>query len=159
MLDSLTPPSPFYKIEPALTKVSPVGDYNEAAYWSTIEMHVGIVCACLPALRALFVAMGVKVLGTTKGTTKASGYSTGNSSKHGGRSGTFGGGGGGGSEKLAAQGVPRHGDESDFVPLVEMNSRSKTPVGMAISENGSVESHYHAQQQQQRRGGGGGGGY
>ncbi|KAK8035785.1 hypothetical protein PG991_001858 [Apiospora marii] len=129
-------------------------DYNEAAYWSTIEMHVGIVCACLPALRALFVSMGAKVLGTTKGGTKASGYSTGNSSKNAPRSGTFG---GSGNEKIAAQGVPRHGDESDFVPLVEMNSRSKTPVGMAVSENGSVESHYHAQQQ--RRGGGGGGGY
>ncbi|KAK8087847.1 hypothetical protein PG997_002808 [Apiospora hydei] len=118
-------------------------DYNEAAYWSTIEMHVGIVCACLPALRALFVAMGAKVLGTTKGASKATGYSTGTSSKNAPRSGTFG---GGGSEKLSAQGVPRHGDESDFVPLVEMNSRSKTPVGVAVSDNDSFDSHYHNQQ-------------
>ncbi|KAK8083846.1 hypothetical protein PG996_002627 [Apiospora saccharicola] len=126
-------------------------DYNEAAYWSTIEMHVGIVCACLPALRALFVSMGAKVLGSSKGNTKASGYSTGNSSKNAPRSGTFGG--SGGNEKISAQGVPRHGDESDFVPLVEINSRVKTPVGMAISDNGSVESHHHPQ----RRAGGGGG--
>ncbi|KAK6863780.1 hypothetical protein PG995_000308 [Apiospora arundinis] len=121
-------------------------DYNEAAYWSTIEMHVGIVCACLPALRALFVAMGAKALGSTKGNTKgSSGYSTGHSGKNGvgPRSGTFGGSGG---EKLPAQGVPRRGDESDFVPLVEMNSRVKTPVGVAVSDTGSIDSHYNHRQ-------------
>ncbi|KAK8095686.1 cfem domain-containing protein [Apiospora kogelbergensis] len=123
-------------------------DYNEAAYWSTIEMHVGIVCACLPALRALFVAMGAKALGSSKGNSKgSSGYSTGHSGRSGApRSGTFGSrSAGGDGEKLAAQGVPRHGDESDFVPLVEINSRSKTPVGVAISGNDSFESPYERQ--------------
>ncbi|OCL12389.1 hypothetical protein AOQ84DRAFT_155692 [Glonium stellatum] len=28
-------------------------DYVPIGYWSTIEVHVGIICACLPALRAL----------------------------------------------------------------------------------------------------------
>ncbi|KAK8050773.1 hypothetical protein PG994_012503 [Apiospora phragmitis] len=91
---------------------------------------------------------GRQGLGSTKGSTgqsKSSGYSTSHSGKNAPRSGTFGGGGGG--EK--AQGVPRHGDESDFVPLVEMNSQSKTPVGMAISDNASVESHHdHGQRRE-----------
>lgn len=111
-------------------------------------MHVGIVCACLPALRALFVAMGAKALGSSKGNSNgSSGYSTGHSGKSGApRSGTFGSrSAGGDGEKLAAQGVPRHGDESDFVPLVEINSRSKTPVGVAISGNDSFESPYERQ--------------
>jgi len=28
-------------------------DYIPAAYWSTLELHIGIVCACLPAHRPL----------------------------------------------------------------------------------------------------------
>ncbi|KAF2816751.1 uncharacterized protein BDZ99DRAFT_403879 [Mytilinidion resinicola] len=28
-------------------------DYVPIGYWSTIEVHIGIICACLPALRAL----------------------------------------------------------------------------------------------------------
>ncbi|PGH35242.1 hypothetical protein GX50_01938 [[Emmonsia] crescens] len=29
-------------------------DYVEMGYWSTIEIHVGIICACMPAMRSLF---------------------------------------------------------------------------------------------------------
>ncbi|KLJ12295.1 hypothetical protein EMPG_12638 [Blastomyces silverae] len=28
-------------------------DYVEMGYWSTIEIHVGIICACMPAMRSL----------------------------------------------------------------------------------------------------------
>ncbi|EEH33714.2 hypothetical protein PAAG_04763 [Paracoccidioides lutzii Pb01] len=29
-------------------------DYVEMGYWSTIEIHVGIICACMPAMRSFF---------------------------------------------------------------------------------------------------------
>lgn len=43
------------------------GDYVPAAYWSTIEMHVGIVCACLPAHRFLLGTLWPKFVGSFKG--------------------------------------------------------------------------------------------
>jgi hypothetical protein len=58
-------------------------DYAPAAYWSTIELHVGIICACLPSLRLLFINLGAKVL-TSRGKTK--GNSLGPSTLTGGRS-------------------------------------------------------------------------
>jgi hypothetical protein len=30
------------------------GDYVPIGYWSTVEVHVSVVCACLPALPSLF---------------------------------------------------------------------------------------------------------
>lgn len=32
-------------------------DYVEAGYWSTIEVPVGMICACMPAIRSLFSKM------------------------------------------------------------------------------------------------------
>lgn len=34
-------------------------DYVDAAYWSTIELYAGIVCASLPAVYKLFSALGL----------------------------------------------------------------------------------------------------
>jgi hypothetical protein len=31
-----------------------IGDYVPVGYWSTIEVHVGVICASLPALPSLF---------------------------------------------------------------------------------------------------------
>ncbi|CAJ2499722.1 Uu.00g025750.m01.CDS01 [Anthostomella pinea] len=96
---------------------NPTWDYNEAAWWSTIELHVGIICACLPSLRSLFVNLGLRILGSSNGQSKATGYATGTMSR------------GGGSrlaghlanEKQApAQSTPKRGDESDFIPLVDV---------------------------------------
>jgi hypothetical protein len=30
------------------------GDYVPVGYWSTIEVHVSVICACLPAIPSLF---------------------------------------------------------------------------------------------------------
>lgn len=30
------------------------GDYVPVAYWSSIEVHVSVICACLPTLPSLF---------------------------------------------------------------------------------------------------------
>ncbi|RSL82617.1 hypothetical protein CDV31_016919, partial [Fusarium ambrosium] len=40
-------------------------DYVEVGYWSTIEVPVGILCACMPAIRSLFGLIFPKVFGTT----------------------------------------------------------------------------------------------
>ncbi|KIW01591.1 uncharacterized protein PV09_07063 [Verruconis gallopava] len=51
---------------------NPTWDYVEAATWSTVELHVGIICACLPSLRSLFVSLGAKILASSKGTSGGS---------------------------------------------------------------------------------------
>ncbi|KAJ4312890.1 hypothetical protein N0V84_009699 [Fusarium piperis] len=40
-------------------------DYVEVGYWSVIEVPVGILCACMPAIRSLFGLIFPKVFGTT----------------------------------------------------------------------------------------------
>ncbi|KAH7002961.1 hypothetical protein EDB82DRAFT_549392 [Fusarium venenatum] len=40
-------------------------DYVEIGYWSTIEVPVGIICACMPAIRSLFGTLFPRVFGTT----------------------------------------------------------------------------------------------
>ncbi|KAJ4014655.1 hypothetical protein NW752_007426 [Fusarium irregulare] len=41
-------------------------DYLAMSKWSTIELNVGIWCACMPTLRVLLVRLFPKVLGTSK---------------------------------------------------------------------------------------------
>ncbi|KAI0841196.1 hypothetical protein F5Y06DRAFT_308112 [Hypoxylon sp. FL0890] len=41
-------------------------DYVETGYWSTIEVPVGIICACMPAVRSLFSIALPKIFGTTR---------------------------------------------------------------------------------------------
>ncbi|KAH8199303.1 hypothetical protein TruAng_006539 [Truncatella angustata] len=53
-------------------------DYVEVGYWSTIEVPVGIICACMPAIRSLFSQVFPSMFGTTRGDTK-SGYTFGHS--------------------------------------------------------------------------------
>lgn len=116
---------------------NPTWDYNEAAWWSTIELHVGIICACLPSLRSLFINLGVRILGSSYDKSKATGYAT-NASGHGlSRTGN-------GAEKQApAQSVPKHGDESDFIPLVEVNDKSAKVFQRAVGDAESYDSDIH----------------
>lgn len=41
-------------------------DYVEVGYWSTIEISIGIVCACMPAIRALLSHVFPFVFGGTR---------------------------------------------------------------------------------------------
>ncbi|KAH8904863.1 hypothetical protein BR93DRAFT_938950 [Coniochaeta sp. PMI_546] len=41
-------------------------DYVETGYWSTIEVPVGIICACMPAVRSLFSLFFPKVFSTSR---------------------------------------------------------------------------------------------
>jgi hypothetical protein len=34
--------------------ITEAGDYVPVGYWSTIEVHVSVICACLPTLPFLF---------------------------------------------------------------------------------------------------------
>lgn len=67
-------------------------DYVDAAYWSTIELYAGIICASLPAVYKLFSALGMtptwsnvksKMSGGSSGKTPGNSgvESTGNTSK------------------------------------------------------------------------------
>ncbi|ORY66543.1 uncharacterized protein BCR38DRAFT_430610 [Pseudomassariella vexata] len=51
-------------------------DYVEAGYWTTIEVPVGIICACMPAIRSLFSLVFPRAFGTTRGNNYASGYAS-----------------------------------------------------------------------------------
>jgi hypothetical protein len=108
-------------------------DYSEAAWWSTVELHVGIICACLPSLRALFISLGVRILGSSKGTSKATyGYNANSSA-------------GFGSSLPAekpGQNIPKRGDEGDFIPLVDVQDSkiSNRQFGVAVSETDSFDS-------------------
>ncbi|GAD97455.1 predicted protein [Paecilomyces variotii No. 5] len=85
-------------------------DYVAIGYWSTIEVHVGVVCACLPAIRSLLVHVFPSVFkGTTNAASKASMSHSGaaNSRLDG---------------KISQK--PKE-DESDFVPLVDMDNSSQ----------------------------------
>ncbi|KAF2636236.1 hypothetical protein P280DRAFT_409992 [Massarina eburnea CBS 473.64] len=44
---------------------NPTWDQAGVSQWSTIEINVGIVCACMPALRKILVRLFPSVLGTT----------------------------------------------------------------------------------------------
>ncbi|KAF4307534.1 hypothetical protein GTA08_BOTSDO03810 [Botryosphaeria dothidea] len=74
-------------------------------YWSTVEMDVGIICACMPAVQALLKRIWPTVFGSTagsKGTGKASTS--------------------GRSNPLDSNSNSKSGDTKDFVPLVEVGS-------------------------------------
>ncbi|KAI1849609.1 hypothetical protein JX265_007948 [Neoarthrinium moseri] len=110
---------------------NPTWDYSEAAWWSTVELHVGIVCACLPSLRSLFINLGVRVLGSSN--DKSRSYATGGSNLASARRGNMTG------EK--SQSVPKHGDEGDFIPLVDVpdNKSTHKQFGVAVSETDSYD--------------------
>jgi len=44
---------------------NPTWDYLSVSMWSTIEINVGIVCACMPSLRILLVRVFPKLRGTS----------------------------------------------------------------------------------------------
>lgn len=44
------------------------GDYVGIGYWSTIECDVGVICACLPAIRSLLRRVSPKLFGDTEHT-------------------------------------------------------------------------------------------
>ncbi|EKG11955.1 hypothetical protein MPH_10999 [Macrophomina phaseolina MS6] len=52
-------------------------DYVPIGYWSTIEVHAGILCACLPAMRALLYKWFPRLAGRGSSAGAAGKYSNG----------------------------------------------------------------------------------
>lgn len=94
-------------------------DYVDAAIWSTIELHLGIICASLPALRALFISLGAGILKSTSDKLSkpfggSSPYNTPNASDAHERSAS--------SAKILPS--PKKGDERDFIRLDDLEHSS-----------------------------------
>lgn len=61
------------------------GDYVQLGYWSTIEVDVGIICACLPAVRKLLRGVFPNTFASTvRSGAKTPGYSHTRSAQSGG---------------------------------------------------------------------------
>ncbi|KAG4028589.1 hypothetical protein MFRU_020g00320 [Monilinia fructicola] len=79
-------------------------DYVPAAYWSTLELHVGIVCGCLPALRPLLGLIMPKLQSTFAVSSAKTGGSSGKRSYM--------------SSKSSA---PKKNEKRDFIPLQDVD--------------------------------------
>ncbi|KAF7888507.1 uncharacterized protein EAF02_003048 [Botrytis sinoallii] len=82
-------------------------DYSPAAYWSTLEMHVGIFCGCLPALRPLLNMIMPKLQTTAAVSTQRTAGTTGKRSFM--------------SSKASA---PKRTEKGDFIPLDDVDASS-----------------------------------
>lgn len=51
------------------TSNNPTWDQVEVVRWSNIEINIGIVCACLPAIRVILVRMFPTILGSSRNTS------------------------------------------------------------------------------------------
>jgi hypothetical protein len=92
-------------------------DYVAAGYWSLIEIDVSIICGCMPALRALISKMWPTIKLTFhsgKGnSTNLSGFTSGTRTNIGGI-----------SKSTDISSRVKTIDDGDFVPLVNVDSRS-----------------------------------
>jgi hypothetical protein len=50
--------------------INPTWDQWAVNVWSTVEINVGIICACMPAIRVFLVHLFPKVLGSTGNTNQ-----------------------------------------------------------------------------------------
>ncbi|KAI8931820.1 hypothetical protein NX059_011457 [Plenodomus lindquistii] len=91
----------FANTENATWDLAPFG------YWSTIEMDVGVMCACMPSLHSLFKRYWPRVFGATTW------------AKSTGRSGISGAGASNARVEVTTE-APRNGDRKSFIPLVEV---------------------------------------
>lgn len=123
---------------------NPTWDDWEVSNWSTVEINVGIICACMPAIRVVLVRLFPRVLGTTRDNTNQHYAKYGS---HTGPSRRF----GGGSKRLSSKinadrsvitctqtFEVRHAD-NDEVGLVEMDDLSgKEKVKSSSSSQVSI---------------------
>ncbi|OMP82494.1 hypothetical protein BK809_0006804 [Diplodia seriata] len=95
-------------------------DYTAVGYWSTIEIHVGIICACMPAIRALLMQWMPKVMGQTTKDKSYAATSSVTNSKFGGNNAIPKG------SQLSSR--PKGDDDGDFIPLVDVESQAGTSI-------------------------------
>lgn len=116
-----------------------VGDDVPGSYWSGLELHIGVVCACMPAIRALLGKVAPQIF------TTLIARSTGKLSEGLGSKGLGSKGGGSGLESW------KNRDQKNFVPLRDIK-RSKSDDGQLpgtgsgeqiLSQKGSQSSMNH----------------
>ncbi|KAF1846063.1 uncharacterized protein K460DRAFT_431062 [Cucurbitaria berberidis CBS 394.84] len=88
-------------------------DYVEAGYWSLLEIDVSIVCGCMPALRLLVSMTMPKIRMTFNSSRGDSQISKLTNNKSNGTD---------TNKSVNISIKPKSGDESDFVPLVDLES-------------------------------------
>jgi len=89
-------------------------DYVDLGVWSTIEVPVGVICACMPSIRSLFRHVFPSLLSQTKKDSESAGSSMPKYEKK--------------SRERRLSSKPQHGDDGSFVQLVEMDSRFEGKV-------------------------------
>ncbi|KAH7070327.1 hypothetical protein BKA63DRAFT_75039 [Paraphoma chrysanthemicola] len=97
-------------------------DYVEAGYWSLLEINFSVICGCMPAHRLLIARAWPKIKLTFHSTRGVTDHST--KSTEASRSTAS------ATNKVVNVSVkPKTGDEGDFVPLVNMETRSGSALG------------------------------
>jgi hypothetical protein len=86
------------------------GDYVSIGYWSTIECDVGVICACLPAIRSLLRRVAPKLFGDTENVKS---YGLNSHSR-------------GTGSRLEGANVQNKNDERQFYPLDDMDNSSES---------------------------------
>lgn len=81
-------------------------DYVRIGYWSTIEIHVGVICACMPALRVVLSTHFPNAFGSKASQSQSSNSKLNQSS----------------SRKPGFNKSPRIGGDDSFVQLIDMES-------------------------------------
>ena len=87
-------------------------------YWSSIELHVGIICACMPALYSLFKHYFPQVFSGTVQGKSTKGSNTGRSS--------------GNRTPVIHMDLRKDENKGDFHPLVDIESVQDGRPGVAI---------------------------
>ncbi|KAI5363644.1 hypothetical protein Slin15195_G092960 [Septoria linicola] len=102
-------------------------DYRAVEYWSTIEIHAAVICACMPSIRNLIRRFLPRLVGSSVERSTNLGPLTGRSAKSDTESGL----------KMPRPQVlarRRESDEQDFIPLRDVHAESvsrdaKQPLG------------------------------
>lgn len=116
-------------------------DYTAVGYWSTIELHASVVCACMPALRQLIRRFAPRLVGSTaeeskmgrsqerSGASNLSGVTAVNSTR---------------GKEADAYVRPRRSDEHNFIPLDNVTTKSDS---QSLDHRNGRSSPYHAHTQ------------
>lgn len=92
-------------------------DYVAASYWSILEMDIGIICACMPAVRSLLLRSFPNMMSTGTKKSTSGGWSSQQSDK----------------KPLSNSKQQRSDlDTRDFIPLVDRDGAGKTPKSNAV---------------------------
>ncbi|KAH6669719.1 CFEM domain-containing protein [Plectosphaerella plurivora] len=118
------------------TSHNPTWDQYAVANWSTIEINVGIICACMPAMRLVLVRIFPRILGSTK---QYPSYPGGHSGGHYNRSNDphkL-----GGSRKLGSESVVRTANKEERpLPPVPLSS-GKRGRGIILTRDVTIDYH------------------